>query len=293
MLQKCFIDKYGIPENCSDSGATHIFNYFGGVGLSSFNNQMYMLNANYTPDDGSGDFISQCNIDSESGDLSNCNNANSLMPYLTSPNFLTISGETMYVFYTPGNTLDNSLYTECDTANDRFFCHPAQGNLFNHVQPLMMVLNSSNTIAYVSLNNNTIDMCDVSPEDGSISNCTNSGATNVNEVMRIWLDNYNSIAYIWNKGSSSDPITVCSILATGSLSNCSTSISGTLLQGLGAYGEPLYFDKYINRLVFFGSRGYTTIGQLDNTAVFSQQPNSDGSLNQNKNEGVLTSILVY
>ena len=143
-------------------------------------------------------------------------------------------------------------------------------------------------------------MCSINQADGSLTNCSDSGAAGLNQPTRIWLDNTNTHAYIYNFGYQTDaPITVCSISGAKTFINCS-NLSSTMLHGLGLYPEPLYFNRYINRLVFYSVAypgQFTTIGYVDGILAFSQEP-GDGTLNTTGNNfnpgpGILTTKALY
>lgn len=110
--------------------------------------------------------------------------------------------------------------------------------------PVGIAINSAHTLAYIAnLNSNSISQCSVDSSTGTLSACTDSGATGLNLPLSITLNSANAIAYIANLAGNS--ITQCSVdSGTGALNSCvdsgATSVQSPQTLKLNAAGTFAY-----------------------------------------------------
>jgi hypothetical protein len=103
----------------------------------------------------------------------------------------------------------------------------------NNTKPVYVALNQSESLAYVVTYTTYpsgpgyVYKCSVNPNTGLLSQCTDSGVTNLNLPVSMTLNTAQTRAYITNSGDGFDNITICSINnSTGDLSDCYVSEAG-------------------------------------------------------------------
>lgn len=110
--------------------------------------------------------------------------------------------------------------------------------------PVGIAINSAHTLAYIAnLNSSSISQCSVDSSTGTLSACTDAGATSLNLPLSITLNSANAFAYIANL--SGDSITQCAVdSGTGALSSCvdsgATSVQAPQALKLNAAGTFAY-----------------------------------------------------
>ncbi len=90
--------------------------------------------------------------------------------------------------------------------------------------PKEIVLNSAGTYAFITDSSNKVISCSI--DNGTLSNCADSGATGLNIPNGITLNSAGTYAFITNLGNST--VTQCSV-SNGTLSNCVNSGATGLL----------------------------------------------------------------
>ncbi|MBX7149682.1 beta-propeller fold lactonase family protein [bacterium] len=202
--------------NCADSGAGATFNFPIGLHLSTDKTKLYVAND-------TANNISVCDIDHDDGTLSNCTLTGTL---LNQPVDLYFNSTGTLAFV--ANEADNQI-TVCNVdAEDGSFSNCALTGDGAILTTNDILLNTTNTFAYISdLNLNAVFICDVS-ELGALQNCTDSGqGTTFSNTKGLILNEDGTQIYV-----DEGVITVCDIdTETGLLNNCNdTGYTGAGLQ---------------------------------------------------------------
>lgn len=213
----------GSFENCSIT-ASGPFNNPEAVGLNPDNSLLYI--ANISAANMAASTVTFCEVDSTTGALSNCANANG-GPFNGADGVSINSANTLaYVSNAAGNTvsvcpvdsISGALSSSCTSSGSGF------------QTPSDMTINALGTKAYISnLISNSVSSCDIDASTGLL-NC-NDKTFGFNKPEGITLHPSGRFAYVANNGNNT--VTLCQIdVITGHLKSC--SVTGGHFNGFGA-----------------------------------------------------------
>lgn len=204
--------------------------------------------------------VTKCQINGQ-GEMLNCSNSGANL--IMDPEGITINNEFAYITNFNIDTRPNiPTITICNISNngDLSSCRDSGANFHLKqldLQPYNITFNAGYAYITNDANHDAVIKCDVN-NDGSLSNCNDSGASLLSAPDGIVFNG--NFAYITNMNNNT--ITQCEVDSSGNILNCKNSGAG-LLSGPGG--------------ISFNSN-YAYITNMENSTVTECSVDSDGSL---------------
>ncbi len=175
-----------------------------------------------------GNEVIVCQVNAD-GTLSNCQNAGGGAGAFSFPALIVLN-QANTIAYIANQMAGNGWVSACPIMPNGTFGTCQITNV-----PFVtfgLTLNPAGNLAYVTSNSTSVvDYCQVSPLDGSLSNCQNTNGTGFIAPIGVAFNQTNNLAYIANNGSTN--VTVCQISQSGptigQFQNCANSGNNMIL----------------------------------------------------------------
>lgn len=211
-IRLCQVGANGALSSCIDSGATGM-NYPFPPQFNSSGTKAFISNYN-------SNIILTCSVNGVNGALSNCVNTGATS--LSHPNALQFSQDGTLAYIGNDTSSTPHYVTICSVDSSGIFSNCSNTDIGSIDSSGDLEYDYTNHRLYIiSFDYSQINVCDISTVDGSLSNCVNTGATGLNGSGAITVNSQLGLAYISNYYNGGY-VTMCTIGASGLLTNCST-----------------------------------------------------------------------